>query len=50
MQALSLTMPTVAVSLIYCIWHRYVEFRCRKERRLCERVAYLLWVVAHHGD
>jgi hypothetical protein len=47
MNALSLSFPAMAVSAIYCLWHAYMEFRLRRERRLCERVAYLLWTVAN---
>jgi hypothetical protein len=39
--------PTVAVSLIYCIWTAYRRFWRRRRRLLCERVAYMLWVMAH---
>jgi hypothetical protein len=46
MQPLLVTVPTLAVSTIYCLWAAY--FRCQHHRRrlLCERVAYLLWVIA----
>jgi hypothetical protein len=47
MNALSISFPAMAVSAIYCLWHAYVEIRLRRERRLCERVAYLLWTVAN---
>ena len=47
MDALAVTFPILAVSAIYCLWHTYRQECLRRERRLCERVAYLLWAVAH---
>jgi len=38
--------PTLAVSLIYCLWNFY--FRSQwQERTFRERVAYMLWVMAN---
>ena len=47
MPLVSLSTPTLAVALIYCIWQRYCQVRLRKERILRERVAYMLWVIAN---
>ena len=46
MHVLTLSAPTLAVTLIYVIWGRYVQFRGRQERILRERVCYMLWVMA----
>jgi hypothetical protein len=46
MQAIAVSLPTVAVSAIYCIWNAYRVAQARRECLLRRRVAYLLWVVA----
>jgi hypothetical protein len=46
MQPLFVTAPTLAVSAIYCLWSAYLRHQQRRRRVLCDRVAYLLWVVA----
>lgn len=38
----------LAVSAIYCLWQNYRHAADHKRRRLRERVAYMLWVAAHH--
>jgi hypothetical protein len=40
------SIPTLAVSAIFCIWHAYRGALWRQKRLLHERVAYMLWVVA----
>jgi hypothetical protein len=44
------TLPTLAVSLIYCLWQAYYRARLLRERRIRERVAYMLWVSAREID
>jgi hypothetical protein len=39
------SLPALAVSAIYCIWTVYYRHQLRR-RTLCERVAYMLWVMA----
>jgi hypothetical protein len=46
MQAVLCSVPTLAVSAIYCLWHFHGEQLRRRNRVLRERVAYMLWVVA----
>ena len=46
MQPLLLALPTLAVSAIYCLWSAYRRRQLRRRRVLCDRLAYLLWVVA----
>jgi hypothetical protein len=55
MYALTLSIPTVAVSTIYCLWFYYQTARLRQarlfqERVLRERVACLLWAAATVPD
>jgi hypothetical protein len=47
MQLFTLCCPTLAVCLIYCIWHAYLRHRLRCERTLRNRVAWLLWTAAN---
>jgi hypothetical protein len=47
MYTLAVSFPAVAVSAIYCLWYAYQQNCLRRERLLCERVAYMLWVAAH---
>ena len=39
-------VPTLAVSMIYCIWQAYVRCQLRRESMLRQRVTYMLWVMA----
>jgi hypothetical protein len=45
--ALVCSIPTLAISSIYCIWHANRLRQQRRERILRERVTYLLWVLAN---
>jgi hypothetical protein len=38
------SIPTLAVSTIYCIWKVYFRSQQRLQRLIRERVAYMLWV------
>jgi hypothetical protein len=46
MQPIVFCYPTLAVSVVYCLWQAYMRVRIRREQVLRERVAYLLWVMA----
>jgi hypothetical protein len=46
MQVVFSSLPTLAVSAIYCVWYAYQKERLRRDRTLRERVAYMLWVAA----
>ena len=46
MQALLCSVPTLAVSAIYCLWQFHGELLRQRNRVLRERVAYMLWVMA----
>ncbi len=49
MQPVLSTVPTLAVSVIYCCYQAYRRHLLRRDRLLRERVAYLLWVMAEFG-
>jgi hypothetical protein len=49
MEPLVVTLPTLSVSAIFCIWSAYRRY-LQRNRLLRERVAYLLWVVAGTVD
>ena len=46
MNPLAVSLPTLAVSTIFCLWQAYQRDRLRRRRVLCQRVARLLWVAA----
>jgi hypothetical protein len=46
MQLLLSTFPTVAVASVYCLWNAYRRHAEARERVVCRRVAYMLWVMA----
>jgi hypothetical protein len=45
MVPLLMSLPTLSVSAIFCIWSAYQRY-LQRNRVLRERVAYLLWVMA----
>jgi hypothetical protein len=45
-QALAQVTPTLAIATIYCLWHRVHLYQLRRETKLRERVAYMLWCAA----
>jgi hypothetical protein len=47
MYPLVLSYPTLAVSAIYCIWNAYLRSRVSQHRKLRERVAFMIWMVAN---
>jgi hypothetical protein len=50
MQPLVCTVPTLAVSTIYCLWHLYKQLLWKRRRQLHQRVAYMLWVMAEQVE
>lgn len=46
MQVVLTTVPTLAVSAVYCLWHVYRAAHCQRRQKLRARVAYMLWVMA----
>ncbi len=43
-------VPTLAVSVIYCIWYHYRLACWQRERVLRQRVANMLWAMAMQMD
>jgi hypothetical protein len=50
MEALVSTVPTLAVSALFCIWSAYRRHVFERRQRLRERVAHMLWVAAVEMD
>ena len=50
MHPLFASLPTVAVSAIFCVWNAYRHHLFRRSRVLRERVAYMLWVMATNPE
>ena len=50
MQPILGNVAALAVTLIFYTWKIFVDVRARKQRVLCERVAYMLWVMAEQAD
>ena len=42
--------PTIAVAMIYCLWHRVHLLQLKRVQVLRERVAYMLWCAATEAD
>lgn len=50
MPALYGSVATVAVASIYYVWKLYLQAKLQREKTLRERVAYMLWVMAHEDE
>ncbi len=53
MQPFLATVPALSVSAIFCLYQAYSQFLVRhhqRQVRLCERVTYMLWVMANRND
>jgi hypothetical protein len=46
MQPIVTNMAALAVATLYYLWRAHYQTRQRRQRVLCQRVAYMLWVVA----
>ena len=47
MQAVSTGVAALAVATIFYIYRGYIGILLQRRRQLRERVAYMLWVMAH---
>jgi hypothetical protein len=50
MNPFATSVTTLAVSMIFCLWQGYRRDQQRRQRRLRQRVAYMLWVAAWRAD
>jgi hypothetical protein len=50
MHILISSVPTFALSMIYCLYQGYLRDRLRRQRRLRKRVAWMLWSAAMQPD
>ena len=50
MHAMAGSVAALAVASIYYVWKAYFQFQLQRERSLRERVAFMLWIVAHHVE
>jgi hypothetical protein len=48
MQPIVTNLTALAVAVLYYLWRAHYQTQQRRRRILCQRVAYLLWVVAGH--
>ena len=47
MQPIFANVAALAVALIFYTWKMFNNVQSRRRRVLCERVAYMLWVMAN---
>ena len=47
MNPMMTSMATIAISTIYTLWHSYRMTQARRQDRLRERVAFMLWQMAN---
>jgi len=50
MHPLTGSIAALAVASIYYVWKSYFQHMLRREQMLRERVAYMLWVMAHQME
>ena len=50
MLPISLNVAALAVAVIFYTWRSYAVIQRKRQRRLRERVAYMLWVMAEQVD
>jgi hypothetical protein len=47
LQPIVTALPTLAVATVYCFWNVYYAVQKKRERRLRERVTFMLWEMAN---
>ncbi len=50
MLPISLNVAALAVAVIFYTWRSYAVIQRKRQRRLRERVAYMLWAMAEQVD
>ena len=46
MQPIVSNMAALAVAMLFYVWRAHHQTRMQRQRKLCQRVAFMLWVVA----
>lgn len=46
MQPIVTNMAALAVAMLFYLWRAHFQGQQRRQRRLCERVAFMLWCVS----
>jgi hypothetical protein len=46
MQPIVTNMAALGVATLFYLWRAHYQTRLRRQRVLCQRVAYMLWVMA----
>ncbi len=46
MQPIVTNMAALAVAMLFYIWRAYFQGQQRRHRLLCERVTFMLWIMA----
>jgi hypothetical protein len=46
MQLIVTNMAALGVATLFYLWRAHYQTRLQRQRVLCQRVAYMLWVVA----
>ena len=46
MQPIATNMAALGVATLFYLWRAHYQKRLRRQRVLCQRVAYMLWVMA----
>lgn len=46
MQPIVANMAALAVAMLFYLWRAHFQGQQRRQRRLCERVAFMLWLMA----
>jgi hypothetical protein len=46
MQPIVSNMAALAVAMLFYVWRAHQQVRLQRQRKLCDRVAFMLWVVA----
>jgi hypothetical protein len=50
MQPILANVAALAVASLFYLWRSHNEARQRRQRVLCQRVAYMLWVAAQNAE
>lgn len=46
MQPIVTNMAALAVAMLFYLWRAHFQSQQRRHRRLCERITFMLWIMA----